>query len=237
MEQRLIQLKAKGLSTALIADQLSFEFGEAISKNSVISKGRRLDMPVDKRPTKTRRNMKNSFWTVEREERLKKFVADGMTYTDIGYQMGKDRNTIASKCKQMGIASVYKNFDSKRVNKANKLERKEANWERQARDRAEWRKMVYKNIQRKKDGIVYPPIIKYENDKYGILRNPKARRVSLMDLKSNWCHFTSGDPKTANFVYCGADVSEGSAKPYCDVCQKIMYVPSRHSSAYKKAYR
>lgn len=235
MEQRLINLKREGLSSSEISKQLSFDFKVKVSRNAVVSKAYRMAIPETE--VKPRTKIKGSFWTEEREEQLKKYIADGMTYNDIGYKMCKDRNTIASKCKQLGIASVYSNFDSKRVNKVNKIERSESTWEREAKARAEWRKQVYKNIQRKKDGIVYPPTITYENDKFGILRNPKARRVGLMELKSNWCHFTSGDPKKPDFAYCGADVSEGSDKPYCDVCRKIMYVPSKYSTSIEKKYR
>lgn len=194
-------------------------------------------MAIPNKEPKPRAKIKGSYWTEAREEELKKYIADGMTYNDIGYKMLKDRNTIAAKCKQLGIKSLYKNFDSKRVNKMNRRDRNQSNWERVAKERAEWRKQVYKNIQRHKEGIIYPPKITYENDKFGALRNPKARRVSLMDLKSNWCHFTSGDPKTPNFFYCGADVSEGSDKPYCDVCRSIMYVPSKYSTSIEKKYR
>jgi len=235
MERKLINLKKQGYSAGLIAEQLAAEFDHRVTRNSVISKMRRMELPVDRPPTRQRN--RNTFWTEDREEQLKKYIADGMTYTDIGYQMGKDRNTIAAKCKQLGIESVYKNFDSKRINKLNRIERKNVSWAENAQARAEWKKQVYKNIQRKKAGIVYPPIITYETDKFGILRNSKARRVSLMDLKANWCHFTSGDPKTPEFVYCGADVSVESEKPYCDVCRKIMYVPSKYSTSIEKKYR
>ena len=235
MEQRLINLKNDGLSSAEISRQLSFDFKIKISRNAVISKAYRMAIP-DKEP-KQRAKAKNSYWTEEKEAELKAYIADGMTYNDIGYKMLKDRNTIAAKCKQLGIKSLYNNVDSKRVNKVNRRERNEFNWEKNAKDRAEWRKQVYKNIQRKKDGIVYPPKITYENDKFGILRNPTARRVGLMELKSNWCHFTSGDPKTSNFFYCGADVAEGSDKPYCDVCKSIMYVASKYSTSIEKKYR
>jgi len=235
MERKLINLRKQGYSAGLIAEQLAAEFDNRVTRNSVISKMRRMELPVDRPPIRQRN--KNTFWTEDREEQLKKYMADGMTYTDIGYQMCKDRNTIAAKCKQLGIESVYKNFDSKLINKLNRIERKKVSWAENAKARAEWKKQVYKNIQRKKAGIVYPPIITYETDKFGILRNPKARRVSLMDLKANWCHFTSGDPKTPEFVYCGADVSVGSEKPYCDVCRKIMYVPSKYSTSIEKKYR
>ena len=238
MEQRLIVLKKKGMSSSEICEQLSFEFDATFTRNSVISKAYRMGvekMVLPKEP-KLRKNAKSSFWTLERERRLRHFISEGMTYTDIGYKMGKDRNTISAKCRQLGISTPYTKDDAKRINKVNRIERKQEAWEKNARDRSEWRRKVHDAMQRKQEGIIYPPVVTYSNDKYGQLLNPNARRLSLMELAPNQCHFTTGDPKKSNFAYCGADVPEGSAKPYCEYCIKLMYVPSKYSSD-KKAYR
>ena len=63
---------------------------------------------------------------------------------------------------------------------------------------------------------IYKPMDKF--------MNPKARRLSFLELKRNQCHFPVGD---GPFLFCGADVDLGSSTPYCDICKSIVYRPSQ----------
>ncbi len=49
----------------------------------------------------------------------------------------------------------------------------------------------------------------------------KQGNVSLMDLKMNSCRWPIGDPKDADFHFCGKDTVTG--KPYCSEHCKIAY--------------
>ena len=49
----------------------------------------------------------------------------------------------------------------------------------------------------------------------------KQENVSLMDLKLNSCRWPIGDPKDADFHFCGKDTVTG--KPYCSEHCKIAY--------------
>lgn len=52
---------------------------------------------------------------------------------------------------------------------------------------------------------------------------PVARMVSLMDLKFGDCRFPIGDPRHADYGYCGAKAVPG--RPYCDWHCRLAYQP------------
>jgi len=52
---------------------------------------------------------------------------------------------------------------------------------------------------------------------------PVARMVSLMDLKFGDCRFPLGDPRHADFGYCGAKAAPG--RSYCDWHAQLAYQP------------
>ena len=142
MQERLIQLWRQNLSSTMIAEQMSFDFGVNVTRNSVISKLTRVDLP--EKITRRTKSSK-SFWTFEKEELVRKLILEGRTYSDIGYQMRKDRNAIAAKCRELGIKSQYRNFDSKHINKLDRIQNKQENWQKKAKERAEWRKQQAEN--------------------------------------------------------------------------------------------
>lgn len=60
--------------------------------------------------------------------------------------------------------------------------------------------------------------------KEGIRRSVKPKKnekMTLMELRLNSCRWPIGDPKDANFHFCGADTALG--KPYCPEHCKIAY--------------
>lgn len=251
MEERLRYLTTKKLSSREIAAQLSFDFNTIITPQSVRGKCDRMGISIAPLPVTDREVAYHSptvhkpkkkpgevvkFWTPEREARLKELLDDGMTYDQIGYQFGKNRGAIASKCYQKGWKTQLSNQDARKVNNSERIEYKHQRWETKAKQRAEERKAWRK--QYKSRGIDTPEKMQpTPPDKFGALRNPDARRVSFMKLQPNWCKFPSGDPKEPNFVYCGADVPVGSSVPYCEICRKIVYVPSRPSTSTQKLHR
>lgn len=67
-----------------------------------------------------------------------------------------------------------------------------------------------------------PSPIKKETVKKTVKKKEvKQENVSLMDLKMNSCRWPIGDPKDADFHFCGKDTVTG--KPYCSEHCKIAY--------------
>ena len=67
-----------------------------------------------------------------------------------------------------------------------------------------------------------PSPIKKETVKKTVKKKvQKQENVSLMDLKLNSCRWPIGDPKDADFHFCGKDTVTG--KPYCSEHCKIAY--------------
>lgn len=67
-----------------------------------------------------------------------------------------------------------------------------------------------------------PSPIKKETVKKTVKKKAqKQENVSLMDLKLNSCRWPIGDPKDADFHFCGKDTVTG--KPYCSEHCKIAY--------------
>ena len=67
-----------------------------------------------------------------------------------------------------------------------------------------------------------PSPIKKETVKKTVKKKEvKQENISLMDLKMNSCRWPIGDPKDADFHFCGKDTVTG--KPYCREHCKIAY--------------
>ena len=65
-----------------------------------------------------------------------------------------------------------------------------------------------------------PSPIKKETVKKTVKKKEvKQENISLMDLKMNSCRWPIGDPKDADFHFCGKDTVTG--KPYCSEHCKI----------------
>lgn len=65
------------------------------------------------------------------------------------------------------------------------------------------------------------PIKKVAVKKVVKKKETKQENVSLMDLKLNSCRWPIGDPKDADFHFCGKDTVTG--KPYCAEHCKVAY--------------
>lgn len=249
MEQRLRELTSERISTREISKQLSFDFKVPITPQSVRAKCDRMGIKLSPLPTKDstnaylspvahKRGKEPRFWTKEREAKLREMVDAGMTYQQIGYQLCKGRGAIASKCKKLGIASIFTNQDSRRVNETDRARIISEARDYKAKERAEYFKDVRRQVKvRNEKGYKPQPPnmdrIKFEPG----FKNPEARKVTLIKLKSNWCHFPVGDPRDPDFRYCGADVLLGSPVPYCETCRRIVYVQNRGSTSVQKLHR
>ena len=78
-----------------------------------------------------------------------------------------------------------------------------------------------------------PSPIKKEVVKKAIKKKePKQGKVSLMDLKMNSCRWPIGDPKDADFHFCGKDTVTG--KPYCAEHCKIAYTSLKELASQNK---
>ena len=123
-------------------------------------------------------------------------VDAGMTYQQIGYQFCKGRGAIASKCRKLGIESIFTNKDARRVNEINRERMINEYKDSKSKEKAEYFKDVRRQMKARNEKGHKPQPPNMDRIKYDVgFQNPNARKVSLMKLKKDWCHFPSGDPQ------------------------------------------
>ncbi len=64
---------------------------------------------------------------------------------------------------------------------------------------------------------------------------PESRRVKLFDLEFNSCRFPIGDPRDAEFSFCGQPAPGFGINPYCPTHQKVAFTRATGPSQQKSA--
>ena len=57
------------------------------------------------------------------------------------------------------------------------------------------------------------------------MSNVKSKIKSIADIEHNECRWPIGDPRDADFHFCGAQQHAGH--PYCELHWKMSFVPSK----------
>ena len=186
-------------SSIEIARFISEQFNVSCNKNQVIGKADRLGMRVQ-RQGKRYTTPRSKFWTMDKLQILHQMWEDNVPVGDIGYKFGISGGSVAR------AARAY-NLPKRDLNKV----------------RIQSSKMkVTLKLPPKAPGTIS---IERSMDKF---LNPEAKKLTFEQLKRNSCRYIVGDTMTTNFRYCGADVPAGYSVPYCEVCRKIVYYPSKY---------
>lgn len=131
-------------------------------------------------------------WTAEQTEQLKDLWSSDLFIKEIAETLDRTENAIKAKVNKLGLPRRKKGYRPKAVKV-------------QGRDYQAQGHSMKTRKRRKAKPIDHPPS-----------KTPTA----LIDLKSNQCAFPIGDPKDADFHFCGAE-AKGT---YCEEHRKICYI-------------
>lgn len=193
-------LKQRKYTARQIGELISDRFKVPCNKGQVIGKADRLGYRIE-RQMKARVSTRGKFWTLDRLETLQNMWQENKTVGDIGYHFGISGSSVARVARNYGLPPRNLN---------------------DVRNQSSQTKIRLAKAPPKAPGTI---TIERSMDKF---MNPAAKKLTLMELKRNSCRYIVGDTMTANFRYCGADVPIGFSVPYCDVCRKIVYYPSKY---------
>lgn len=179
-------------------------------------------------------------WTPERIDRLKQLWADGYSASEIARTLGgTTRNAVIGKRSRLGLEarSVAGGRPLTRHIWGDELKRLVA----EGRSRAEM--MVHfgvseSGLRRRLEAVgltarrsyrrasstpaLRPPQPRKQRRPKEPPTPPESKMIPLMDLEPESCRWPIGDPKDADFAFCGAKSKVGS--PYCDHHDHIAYV-------------
>jgi len=175
-------------------------------------------------------------WTEEKIGRLKAMWAEGLTTSEIGRQLGISKNAVVGKAHRLhldGRPSPIK-IAAKKVEVVSMVPQRAKMTSAQKKiDQSVNQgikptvsmpvatvKVPVKNtggnvLQRNFNDILdqRPAPVIWDRSKGG---------VTLSDLTGNSCRFPIGDPKDANFHFCGKKIMDG--RPYCEEHAKLSFV-------------
>lgn len=149
-------------------------------------------------------------WTPELDDYLRRSIANGDSSSEIAHHMTKNgfavsRNGVIGRKHRLGMCAPSEPWkgDSRRKPRVRTSKPKEP----------------------KPVTVITLPTIPAARPLLAIvatLRPAPVGGVSLTDLQHDSCRFPIGDPKSAGFHFCGAEVHPG--KPYCTSHCEIAYV-------------
>jgi GcrA cell cycle regulator len=160
-------------------------------------------------------------WTQERINLLVRLWVSGKSASAVAKEIGNiTRNAVIGKIHRLGIA--------------NRAEKKIIDVKKQKNiTQASTRKKIIENISKylrpAQEYIKINPTKKTRSPRSSggnffiasHLDKESHKKISLLELKEKSCRWPSGDPKTREFSFCGAECAENM--PYCDYHAKIAY--------------
>ena len=195
-------------------------------------------------------------WTDDRIATLKKMWKDGKSAADIAKTLGKGvtRNAVIGKAHRMGLSGrpspVKKAAAPAKTAKKDTATKKTAE-KKGAKNAVKTVKLVAKSAEKTgknpadkpaKDNKKSPPVREVETTAPTIAKPealPPGGGVALIDLTERMCRWPIGDPRDAEFTFCGASPLRPST-PYCiEHATQAYHTSSRRSpplvAAAKKA--
>lgn len=153
-------------------------------------------------------------WTDLAVGKLKGFVAQGLTGSQIAGELGTTRNAILGKCSRLGLSLGDPKREPRKevpITKTRSLDNGGG--------------LATKILARhgdtppkSGDGITDIPLTQYD-----------VPRVKLLDLEPDHCRFPIGDPGESGFGFCGLE-RESELTPYCEHHHRI--VRQKKAAAY-----
>lgn len=170
-------------------------------------------------------------WTDEMVEDLKKMWKEGLTTGEIGKRLNVSKNSIVGKVHRLGLSGrpspIKKKDQEPAAPKAKPAKTKPAPTkpaEKKAPVPAKDTPVMVKpaeneseNEDKKKTPSFHPVPAKEHTHK-----NSNRHNLSLTELDNHTCRWPVGDPKDANFHFCGKKVRLGQT--YCEEHSAIAYV-------------
>jgi GcrA cell cycle regulator len=143
-------------------------------------------------------------WTDDRVEVLKKLWGEGRTAAEIAKELGGvTRNAVIGKAHRLKLSG--------RVSPLQQVVKKPAN-------NPGLKPVIADKKVIKKMPAMVPMDLKADQDRV---------RIPLIELQSGQCRWPIGDPRDANFGFCGDHSEDGS--PYCAAHSQVAYqVSSRN---------
>lgn len=171
-------------------------------------------------------------WTDEMVEDLKKMWKEGLTTGEIGKRLNVSKNSIVGKVHRLGLSGrpspIKKKDDEPVAPKAPKAKPAKAKAESKpaekkalspAKETAVTSKPAETVAEEKKKAVSFHPMPAKE----GVHRNGHHHHnLSLTELDNHTCRWPVGDPKDANFHFCGKKVRLGQT--YCEEHSSVAYV-------------
>ena len=158
-------------------------------------------------------------WTPELIKDLKRLWNKGLTTVEIGNRIGMSKNAVVGKAHRLGLEgrpSPIKKSAKKTIvveEKANKKVEPENVTGQVATDVEE---LESSSFLPPEDLLKAEPMPEMPNSKKG-----KQKGTQLVDLKPNACRWPLGDPKDADFCFCGQECANG--KIYCEEHCAVAY--------------
>lgn len=151
-------------------------------------------------------------WTEERTALLIKLLRKGASASEAAFRLGGvSRNAVIGKAKRLGIAFKRSNGHNNLLNKSRqqartalkRIERQRR--EQQKRDRAAAVTQRRVNTAKKDPNVPFEPFVP--------AAEPMTATKTLIELEDGDCRWPIGDPKKADFGFCGREKLPGVS--YC----------------------
>lgn len=153
-------------------------------------------------------------WTDERVETLKKLWADGLSASAIANRLGGvTRNSVISKVHRLGLST---RVTTQRLAQS----RGGTRGAKRVRARQKAAKAAQNPPTALQAVFATEPFAPAED-----LVIPVAERKTLLDLEANDCRWPIGDPKEADFHFCGKGKVTGL--PYCEFHSRRAFQPPK----------
>jgi GcrA cell cycle regulator len=152
-------------------------------------------------------------WTAERKERAKQLWEDGLSAAQIAAELGDcTRNAIVGLAHRSG-------------------------WAGRAGVRRPPKPRPYRRVAPKAPPEPRATVTRFTNhgNRFDVVQNhapaplpeeppaPPGQRCGLMQLREGVCRFPIGDPRSADFAFCGGNAIE--PLPYCGFHARLSYQP------------
>lgn len=194
------------LSTGIIAERLSERFGRVYTRNAIIGKCRRMGIPLNYKPEESlvTPKTKKFVWSDHAIKMMQDLAEQGFSAAIIAEQMSEHYKIHISRNQVIGKA--YRVGGSLRAVVA---------------------KPVYRRNGTRMQIYVEAPEAPMSKRQWGrnVFPNPQAVGVKFLDLEFKHCRYPVGEIRDQTLMFCGAPRMDVSI-PYCEVCHKIVYVPT-----------
>jgi len=165
-------------------------------------------------------------WTDERVSVLKKMWGDGKTAAEIAKELGEGvtRNAVIGKAHRLKLSGRASPIQASK--KTVKVAKEQSNAKPRVKAKAVETLEKPKPAPKRAVTSVNAP----SKQDVEIIKN-KGQRLPLSELSERMCRWPIGDPKSAEFGFCGAHSETGL--PYCPEHGQIAYQTTSRSRKFK----